>query len=115
MATPASLDVLLDGVLERALGIGTPSDVVFWFSRPMSIWVRWLKKLQGSSIGVGSQDVDERTQGAVTGGVSAAMVKDVAVRFALVGHSERRTLVCGTDELVADKFEQCKDLTDWCR
>jgi triosephosphate isomerase len=35
------------------------------------------------------------------------MVKDAGCGFVLVGHSERRTLFADTDELVADKFEQC--------
>jgi triosephosphate isomerase len=35
------------------------------------------------------------------------MVKDVGCGYALVGHSERRTLFADTDEVVADKVEQC--------
>ncbi len=103
----ASLDLLLDGVLGElsVLALQRCSVLVF----PSYVYLSQVaRKLQGSSIGIGSQDVDERMQGAVTGGVSAAMVKDAGCGFSLVGHSERRTLFAESDELVADKFEQCK-------
>jgi triosephosphate isomerase len=101
-----SLDVLLDALLGKlsALALRRCSVLVF----PSYVYLgQAARKLQGSCVGVGSQDVDQRTQGAVTGGVSAAMVKDAGCGFVLVGHSERRTLFADTDELVADKFEQC--------
>ena len=42
-------------------------------------------------------------QGAYTGEVSALMLKDFGVRYAIVGHSERRQYHGETDQLVADK------------
>jgi triosephosphate isomerase len=101
-----SLDSLLESLLRELslLALTRCSVLVF----PSYVHLSQVaQKLRGSGVGVGSQDVDQRTQGAVTGGVSAAMVKDVGCRFVLVGHSERRTLFADTDELVADKFEQC--------
>lgn len=70
-------------------------------------------QLRETTIGVGAQDVDERPDGAVTGGVSASMARDVGCDFAIVGHSERRTLFCESDATVADKYERClaEDLT----
>ena len=56
--------------------------------------------LKGSSIWVGAQDVCERVSGAFTGEVSAAMLKDVGARFAIVGHSERRHVYGETDALI---------------
>jgi triosephosphate isomerase len=59
----------------------------------------------GSGIAVGSQDVSERLgAGAYTGEVAAVMVADVGCSYAIVGHSERRTLFGDTDEKVAAKF-----------
>jgi triosephosphate isomerase len=101
-----SLDMLLDGVLGAlsVLSLRRCSVLVF----PSYVYLGQVtQKLRGSGIGVGSQDVDQRMRGAVTGGVSAAMVKDAGCRSVLVGHSERRTLFADTDEVVADKFEQC--------
>lgn len=68
-----------------------------------------LGRVAGTGIGVGSQDVDFRQSGAVTGGVSAPMVKDIGCSYAIVGHSERRTLFQEDNETVAAKFESCLD------
>lgn len=65
--------------------------------------------LAGSAIRLGAQDVDPRVDGAVTGGISATMLTDVGCEFALVGHSERRTLFGETDDVVAAKFATCLD------
>jgi triosephosphate isomerase len=62
--------------------------------------------VQGSGIDVGSQDVSAHEQGAYTGEISAGMLKDFAVRFAIVGHSERRQYHGETDEQVATKAQR---------
>jgi triosephosphate isomerase len=59
--------------------------------------------LKGSAISWGAQDVSAQAQGAFTGEVSGAMLVDFSCRWALVGHSERRSLHGETDQLVADK------------
>lgn len=60
--------------------------------------------LRGSAVQLGAQDVCAEAQGAYTGEVSAAMLRDVGCHFALVGHSERRALYGEDDALVARKF-----------
>ena len=60
--------------------------------------------LQGSGIGWGSQDVSRFDKGAYTGDVSAAMVAEFGARYAIVGHSERRTIFGDTDEVVVAKY-----------
>ena len=59
--------------------------------------------LQGSPVAWGSQDLSEHSHGAFTGAVSAAMVADFGCRYALVGHSERRSLYGESDDLVVLK------------
>ena len=60
--------------------------------------------LQGSGIAWGSQDVSRHDKGAFTGEVSGTMLAELGCRYAIVGHSERRTLFGDTDALVAEKF-----------
>ena len=60
--------------------------------------------LQGSGIGWGSQDVSRFDKGAYTGDVSAAMVAEFGARYAIVGHSERRTVFGDSDEVVVAKY-----------
>ena len=57
----------------------------------------------GSRLELGAQDVSEHAEGAYTGEVSAAMLKEFGVRYAIVGHSERRQYHGETDAIVADK------------
>ena len=61
--------------------------------------------LQGSVIAVAAQDVSQHDKGAYTGEVSAEMLRDFAVRYALVGHSERRQYHAETDAVVAAKAQ----------
>ena len=60
--------------------------------------------LKGSAIALGAQNVGAEAQGAFTGEVSAAMLKDVGCTLVIVGHSERRHLYGEDDALVARKF-----------
>ncbi len=61
---------------------------------------------KGSGIDLGAQDVSEHESGAYTGEVSAAMLRDFAVRYAIVGHSERRQYHAETDAVVALKAQR---------
>ncbi len=62
--------------------------------------------LSGSPIAWGAQDVSVHEQGAFTGEVSAAMLKDFGCRYAIVGHSERRQHHAETDVVVATKAQR---------
>ena len=57
----------------------------------------------GSQVSLGAQDVSAQEQGAFTGEMSAAMLREFGVRYALVGHSERRQYHGETDAGVAAK------------
>ena len=58
----------------------------------------------GSRLAWGAQDVSRHDIGAYTGEVAAAMLREFGCRYALVGHSERRSLHGEPDALVAEKF-----------
>ena len=62
-----------------------------------------VQSLKVSAIDLGSQDLSAHATGAYTGEISAAMLKDFGVRYAIVGHSERRQHHGESDALVADK------------
>ncbi|MFM2238674.1 MAG: hypothetical protein RJA69_48 [Pseudomonadota bacterium] len=62
--------------------------------------------VSGSPLALGSQDVSQHEQGAYTGEISAAMLREFAVRYAIVGHSERRQYHGETDDQVAVKAQR---------
>ncbi|BDU55038.1 triose-phosphate isomerase [Limnohabitans sp. TEGF004] len=102
----AANEVLVHGVqqgLVQALG-GKRAQVAVCVPAAYLSQVQQLVK--GSVIDLGSQDVSAHEQGAYTGEVSAAMLKDFAVRYAIVGHSERRQYHGETDEQVAHKAQR---------
>lgn len=61
---------------------------------------------QGSAIALGAQDVSQHESGAFTGENSAAMLRELGVRYAIVGHSERRQYHGETDVVVAYKAQR---------
>ncbi|MBT9511925.1 MAG: triose-phosphate isomerase [Acidovorax sp.] len=60
----------------------------------------------GTVVATAAQDVSRHESGAYTGEVSVGMLKDFGVRYALVGHSERRQYHGETDVVVAEKAQR---------
>jgi triosephosphate isomerase (TIM) len=60
--------------------------------------------LAGSAIQLGAQNLSTEKAGAFTGEISGAMLKDALCRYVLVGHSERRSLMSESSDIVARKF-----------
>jgi triosephosphate isomerase (TIM) len=72
-----------------------------------SIYLAQLSQMvQGTCLYLGAQDISPHAFGAYTGEVSASMLRDFGVRYALVGHSERRQYHGETDALVAAKTQR---------
>jgi triosephosphate isomerase len=57
---------------------------------PYTLLFPMAKAVAGSAILLGAQNVHEQPQGAFTGEVSVAMLKDTGCTHVIVGHSERR-------------------------
>ena len=57
-------------------------------------------ELKGSLIGVGAQNAHWEEKGAFTGEIAVGMLKEIGVRFVVVGHSERRQYFGETDATV---------------
>ncbi len=58
---------------------------------------------RNSNVAVSAQDLYWEREGAFTGEISAAMVKEAGAEYAIVGHSERRRLFGETDTAVNRK------------
>jgi triosephosphate isomerase len=66
---------------------------------------------QAQHIKVGAQNMYWERSGAFTGEISPAMLRDLFVRYVVLGHSERRTLFGETDEIVNRKVRAAHEAT----
>lgn len=97
----ASNGALLDALLREidfSKGVGVAVCAPFPYLEQVA------GRLRGTSLAWGAQNVSEHAQGAYTGEVSAAMLRELDCRFVIVGHSERRQLYGEGDAQVAAKF-----------
>jgi triosephosphate isomerase len=90
---------LAQGVRAGAQGLGCDLLVC----PPFTVLGAVANALEGSSVAVGGQDCHTAQQGAHTGDVSAAMLRDAGATWVILGHSERRQNHGETDELVREK------------
>ncbi len=65
--------------------------------------------VRGNGVGVASQNLHFAPEGAYTGEVSAAMVKEAGATHAIIGHSERRQYFAETDDSVNRKVKAALD------
>ncbi len=64
-----------------------------------------VEECKGSNIMVGAQNMNFEDSGAFTGEVSPIMLKELGVKFVIIGHSERRQYFNETDETVNKKLK----------
>ncbi len=86
-------------------GMGTPACQVA-LCVPSVYLAQCQSLVNSTAIDLGAQDVSQQPAGAFTGEISAAMLQEFAVRYVLVGHSERRQYHFETDAGVAVKAQR---------
>ena len=68
----------------------------------------YLMKVRGlideDNIALGSQNVCDHESGAYTGEVAPSMLQEAGCRYAIIGHSERRSLYGESDDLIARRY-----------
>lgn len=94
-ASLAELDALAPAVE------GVAADVAICPPATLLAQAAW--KLKGKAIALGGQDCHTGVEGAHTGDISAAMLKDAGASLVILGHSERRRDHGETDALVRSK------------
>ncbi len=107
--TSARNAILLDKILAEKDKFTSVDVAIF----PSAVYLQQVQKaLEGSGLFWGTQNLSQFRQGAYTGEISAAMLKDFGCKYVLIGHSERRCLYAELDldqfvldHIVADKYE----------
>jgi triosephosphate isomerase len=98
----ASIRDLLDGI---KAGLGDVGKAAVAVCAPYVYLPTVREQLDGTSVGLGAQDVSDQDSGAYTGEVSGAMLRDVGCDYVIVGHSERRNIYGEGDAFTASKYE----------
>ena len=80
------------GEIARGYGSSLRGRVELAVSPPATLLHAASVILVGSRIATGGQDCSAHEKGAFTGEISATMLADAGATYAIVGHSERRTL-----------------------
>lgn len=62
--------------------------------------------IKGTKINLGAQNMHFEESGAYTGEISPAMLKELGVKYVIIGHSERRAYFAETDEIVNKKIKK---------
>lgn len=100
--TVAETEAFLDTFL---LEVGDEGSVDIVIVPPFTALSKAAESLsKSSSVKLGAQNMSFEKSGAFTGEISAAMLRDLYVRYVVLGHSERRSLYGETDAIVNKKI-----------
>lgn len=88
-------------IFKNVLGYTGQADIVI--CPPYTTLGYIADRLQGLNIHLGAQNVHYESSGAYTGEISIPMLKELNVKFCIVGHSERRSYFNESDEIVNRK------------
>jgi len=85
--------------------VAAATDVDVVIAPPFTALPALAAALAGARVLLAAQNVHPEEQGAFTGEIAPGMLRELGCRYAIVGHSERRTLFGESSELVARKAE----------
>jgi triosephosphate isomerase len=100
----ASIAELLKNILAGMADGSVKSNTEVAVCAPYIYIPQVQETLEGTAIAFGSESISEYDSGAFTGEISGPMLKDFACEYAIVGHSERRTIFGEKDADTANKF-----------
>lgn len=74
---------------------------------PPSVYLLSTREKLRKDVEVAAQNVYFKPFGAYTGELAVEQVLDVGANWAIIGHSERRTILGESNELISDKVKKC--------
>lgn len=92
----------IDGII-GFLNEGVKDDKVEVVVAPPAPYLAYVKSKLSPNVFVAAQNSYKEAKGAFTGEISPAMLKDLGLKYVILGHSERRHVFGETDDLIAAK------------
>jgi len=74
------------------------------------VYLSVLNQYKGNFLEIGAQDAFWEEKGAYTGEVSPGMLKELGIKYVILGHSERRRHLQETDEMINKKIKKSLEL-----
>ncbi|KAI1204403.1 Triosephosphate isomerase [Annulohypoxylon truncatum] len=84
---------------------------------PPALYLLLVREHAKKEIGVAAQNVFDKPNGAFTGEISVSQLKDSGIDWVILGHSERRTILAESDQVVASKTKYATEngvSVIWC-
>ncbi|KAM5369301.1 hypothetical protein ACJZ2D_009122 [Fusarium nematophilum] len=84
---------------------------------PPALYLSLVRETIRPEIEVAAQNVFDKPNGAFTGEISVSQLKDSNINWAILGHSERRTILGESDDLISSKTKYATDnglKVIWC-
>ncbi len=97
---------LLDEILEAKIQLEPHQQAIFALPFPYLIMGK-SEVADESGFEIAAQNCNDKTSGAFTGEVSAAMLQSIGIRYCILGHSERREYYFESAQLLARKVNVC--------
>ncbi|KAI3399402.1 hypothetical protein diail_7129 [Diaporthe ilicicola] len=110
--TKSSIKAIVDNLNSAKLDPNTETVVA-----PPALYLHYVRDSLNKGIEVAAQNVYDKPNGAYTGEISVEQLKDSNVTWTILGHSERRTILGESDEVVASKTKVATDgglSVIWC-
>lgn len=70
---------------------------------PPAVYLSYVKQKINPKIGIAAQNAYKVENGAFTGDISPAMIKDIGAQWVILGHSERRHVFGESNQLIGEK------------
>lgn len=110
MVSPGDVDAWMTGIAELAKSKEAVSQTIVF---PPFVYIERVKNhihTLSLPLGLGAQDISRFSSSdkPVTGEVTAEMLKAIGVEWVIIGHSERRTKMAETDEILSQKAGRAK-------
>lgn len=87
-----------DEFAKNVLNSDLDGEVEALICAPFTILPSLSKDFDGKKIALGAQNMHFEKSGAFTGEISADMLKEIGIKYVIIGHSERRQYFAETDE-----------------